>query len=100
MSLLVAFSPARTIMTGVAVLVAVALLKVVGEHQLELTLRWRRGREAEKSVGEELNPLRREGFVVMHGVPQRCEGIMERIVSGRTGTYLVETRARGYEREQ
>lgn len=99
-SILVALSPARTIMAGVAVLVAVALLKVVGERQLELALRWRRGWAAEKSVGEELNRLRRDGFVVMHDIPQRGEGNIDHIVSGPTGAYLIETKARAYEAQQ
>jgi hypothetical protein len=56
------------------VLAAVALLKVVGERKLEVALRRRRGWAAEKSVGEELNRLRSEGYIVMHDVRQPGEG--------------------------
>ena len=96
-SLLLALSPARTLVAGVAVLLAVGLLKVIGERKLDLAVRWRRGWVAERSVGEELNRLRWDGFIVMHDVPQRGEGNIDHIVSGPTGAYLIETKARGYQ---
>jgi len=96
-SLLHALSPARTIVGGVAVLLAVALLKVIGESKVELAVRFRRGWAAEKAVGEELNRLRNEGFVVMHDVEQAGEGNIDHIVSGSTGVYLIETKFRGYQ---
>jgi hypothetical protein len=99
-SLLLALSPARTLIAGVALLAAVAVLKVIGERKVELAVRWRRGWAAEKSVGNELNRLRRDGFVVMHDVPQRGEGNIDHIVSGPTGAYLIETKARGYQADQ
>jgi hypothetical protein len=99
-SLLLALSPARTLIAGVAVLGAVALLRVIGERKLELAVRWGRGAAAEKSVGGELNQLRRDGFIVMHDVPQRAEGNIDHIVSGPTGAYLIETKARGYQADQ
>jgi hypothetical protein len=79
------------------VLLAVGLLKVIGERKLDLAVRWRRGWVAERSVGEELNRLRWDGFIVMHDVPQRGEGNIDHIVSGPTGAYLIETKARGYQ---
>ena len=97
-SLLLALS--RTLIGGVAVLVAVALLKAIGERKLELAVRWRRGWAAEKSVGDELNRLRREGFIVMHDVAQRGEGNIDHVVSGPTGAYLIETKAGGYQADQ
>jgi hypothetical protein len=99
-SLLLALSPARTLMGGIAVLVSVALLKAIGERKLELAVRWRRGWAAETSVGDELNRLRRDGFIVMHDVPQRGEGNIDHIVSGPTGAYLIETKTRGYQADQ
>jgi len=36
----------------------------------------------------------------MHDVEQRGEGNIDHIVSGPTGVYLVETKARGYRPEQ
>jgi len=95
-SLLHALSPARTIAGGVAVLLAVALLKVVGESKVDLAVRFRRGWAVEKSVGEELNRLRKEGFIVMHDVLQPGEGNIDHIVGGPTGAYLIETKARSY----
>ena len=98
-SLVHALSPARTIIGGVAILLAVALLKVIGESKLDLAVRFRLGWAAEKSVGDELNLLRSDGFVVMHDIPQAGEGNIDHIVSGPTGIYLIETKARSYREE-
>jgi hypothetical protein len=98
-SLLHALSPNHTIIGGVAVLVAVALLKVIGERKLDLAVRWRKGWAAERSVGDEFNHLRGDGFIVMHDVPQRGEGNIDHI-SGPTGAYMIETKARGYQSDQ
>jgi hypothetical protein len=92
-----ALSPRRTIIGGLVILVAVGLMKLVGERQTDIALRWRRGAAAERSVGETLNLLRREGFIVMHDVEQSGEGNIDHIVSGPTGVYLIETKARGYQ---
>jgi hypothetical protein len=96
-SLLLAVSPARTLLGGLAVLAVVLLLKVVGDPKVELAVRWRRGWDAERSVGEELNLMRGEGCIVMHDLPQRGEGNIDHLVSGPTGAYLIETKARGYQ---
>jgi hypothetical protein len=99
-SLLLAVSPARTLLGCLAVLAVVALLKVVGDRKVDMAVRWRKGWAAEKSVGEELNRLRSNGFVVMHDVPQRGEVNIDHIVSGPTGVYLIETKARSYQDNQ
>jgi len=95
-----ALSPHRTIIGGVAVLVAVGLLKVIGERKIDIALRWARGAAAEESVGETLNLLRGEGFIVMHDVEQRGEGNIDHIVSGPAGVYLIEAKARSYRDDQ
>ncbi len=69
-----ALSPQKTLVAGLAVVIAVLLLKLVGERQLDLAIRFRRGAAAELSVGETLNLLRREGFIVMHDV-EHVDGI-------------------------
>jgi hypothetical protein len=96
-SLLLVLSPGRTLIGGVAVLAVVGLLKVIGDPKVELAARWRRGWKAEKSIGEELNRLRSEGFIVMHDVEQAGEGNIDHIVSGPTGVFMIETKARRYE---
>lgn len=99
-SFALALSSQKTLLAGLAVLAAVLLLGLVGERQLDFALRFRRGAAAELSVGETLNVLRGEGFVVMHDVEQTGEGNIDHIVSGCTGVYLIETKARGYLGEQ
>jgi len=55
------------------------------------------GALAEEAVGETLNELRRERWIVMHDVEQRYEGNIDHLVSGPNGVYLVETKLRRYE---
>jgi Nuclease-related domain len=59
--------------------------------------RWRRGARAEQAVGETLNELRREGWVLMHDIERAGEGNIDHIASGPTGVYLIETKNRRYE---
>jgi len=99
-SLVVALSPTRSVLAGAAVLVAIGLLKIIGERKSDLAVRWRRGWVAEKTVGEELNRLQRDGFIVTHDVPQRGEGNIDHIVRGPTAAYLIETKAQAYQHEQ
>lgn len=91
-----ALSPEKSMVGGLAVLALVGALKIVGERRLDLALRFRLGARAERSVGETLNELRREGYVVMHDVEQTGEGNIDHFVAGRTGAFLIETKARGY----
>jgi hypothetical protein len=57
---------------------------------------WALGAEAECAIGELLNELRREGFIVMHDVEQAYEGNIDHIVSGPTGVFMIESKARRY----
>lgn len=89
------FAHRTTIAIGaVAAILALALLY---KRQVDEAVFWLRGARAERSVGEELNELRREGFILMHDVEQAGEGNIDHIVSGPTGVYMVETKARRYE---
>jgi hypothetical protein len=55
------------------------------------------GAIAEREVGETLNELLREpGWVVMHDIERQGEGNIDHLVSGPTGVYLIETKARRY----
>jgi hypothetical protein len=55
------------------------------------------GAVAEQRVGETLEELRNEGWIVMHDIEQAHEGNIDHLVSGPNGIYLVETKARGYQ---
>jgi uncharacterized membrane protein YsdA (DUF1294 family) len=58
--------------------------------------RWVLGDKAERAIGELLNELRNEGFIVMHDVEQSGEGNIDHIVSGPTGVYMIESKAKRY----
>jgi Nuclease-related domain len=58
---------------------------------------WSLGERAERSIGELLNQLRSEGFIVMHDVEQAYEGNIDHIVSGSTGVFMIESKARRYD---
>jgi Holliday junction resolvase-like predicted endonuclease len=79
-----------------AVLAAKPYADRYGERHLLLF----RGAVAEYEVGETLNALRGEGWVVMHDVQQANEGNIDHIASGANGIYLVETKLRRYRDDQ
>lgn len=86
------------------VLAVVALLAMYSAGRLhdrrtELWRRWTTGANAETEVGTTLNELRRRGFVVLHDLEREGEGNVDHLVSGPTGVYLIETKARRYERK-
>jgi hypothetical protein len=56
------------------------------------------GALAERSVGETLNELQREHWVVMHDIEQQYEGNIDHLVSGPNGVYLVETKLHRYQK--
>jgi Nuclease-related domain len=82
-----------------AVLLAALLVAVKprADQAAEEVLRWLRGARAEESVGETLNELRREGWIVMHDIVQPGEGNVDHLISGPNGVYLIETKLRRYE---
>lgn len=77
-------------------LAAVFAAKPYADRYADKHVRLLRGARAERDVGETLNVLREEGWVVMHDVEQAGEGNIDHIVSGPTGVYLVETKASRY----
>ena len=86
------------------VLAVAAFLAMYGASRLfdrrtELSRRWTIGANAETAVGTTLNELRKQGFVVLHDVEHEGEGNVDHLVSGPTGVYLIETKARRYERK-
>jgi len=72
-------------------------LKPYAERYIDATFRWRGGAHAEEAVGETLDHLRRQGWVLMHDVEQAGEGNIDHIASGPTGVFLIETKQRRYE---
>jgi hypothetical protein len=72
-------------------------VKPYAEGFVDRTLNWMRGARAERAVGETLNGLRSDGWVVMHDIEQGGEGNIDHLVSGPNGVYLVETKERRYD---
>ncbi|HXV56226.1 MAG TPA: nuclease-related domain-containing protein [Gaiellaceae bacterium] len=92
---LLTWNPAP-IVSSVLLILAALGLRVLVNREADVALRWLRGARAETSVGEELNALRLEGFVILHDVDHRGEGNIDHLVSGPTGVFLVETKLRRY----
>jgi len=45
--------------------------------------------------GELLEEFRGEGFIAMHGIEQAGEGNIDHLVSGPTGVFMIESKAKG-----
>jgi hypothetical protein len=74
----------------------IVLWKLYAEKRADEAVHWLRGARAEEAVGEELDRLEGEGFVVKHDIEQKFDGNVDHFVSGPTGVYMIETKARGY----
>jgi Nuclease-related domain len=57
------------------------------------TVNWLKGSKAEEKVGGELDQLRREGWVVIHGLTTDWGGDVDHILCGPQGAYAVETKS-------
>jgi len=78
-------------------LLVVVAVKPHADRHADNYLRWLRGARAEESVGETLDELRREGWILMHDVEQDREGNIDHIASGPNGVFMIETKLRRYE---
>jgi Holliday junction resolvase-like predicted endonuclease len=88
----------RLSIVGSALFLSVVIAaKPYADRYVDKQLRWRKGAQAEEAVGETLNELRREGWVLMHDIERVGEGNIDHIASGPDGVFLVETKARRYE---
>jgi hypothetical protein len=93
---LLRWNPASIALSVLIIVLAVALGRRAN-CELDDASRWLWGARAETSVGEELNRLRGDGYVVLHDIEQRGEGNIDHVVSGPTGVFLVETKLRRYD---
>jgi hypothetical protein len=78
-------------------LAAVLLVRPYVEGYVDRHVRLRSGTRAEVAVGETLEQLRREEWIVMHDIERPGEANLDHIVSGPNGVFLIETKARRYE---
>ncbi len=81
--------------SAMVVTMMVALYRAADGQSAKME-RWLKGSNAEAAVGETLEALRWERYIVMHDVPQRGEGNVDHMVSGPNGVYLVETKFARY----
>jgi hypothetical protein len=72
-------------------------VKPTADAYVDRQLNWQRGAVAERAVGEVLNQLRYEGWIVMHDVEQAHEGNIDHLLSGPGGVFMIETKLRRYE---
>ena len=78
-------------------LVAFALLAgLLGDRRSKRAGPWSLGAQSEIAVGDVLDDLRCDGFVVMHDFEQSGEGNVDHLVSGPTGVFMIETKRSGY----
>lgn len=78
-------------------LAAVLLVRPYVEGYVDRHVRLRSGTRAEVAVGETLEQLRRDGWIVMHDIERPSEANLDHVVSGPNGVFLIETKARRYE---
>jgi hypothetical protein len=78
-------------------LAAIALVRPRAERYVDEHIRLSSGTHAEVAVGETLERLRGEGWIVMHDIERPGEANLDHVVSGSNGVYLIETKAHAYE---
>jgi Nuclease-related domain len=79
-------------------MVALALVAaLLAERRGDLAVRWTKGGRSEQAVGELLDVLGEEGYVVAHDLEQSFEGNIDHVVAGPNGAFLIETKHRRYE---
>jgi hypothetical protein len=89
-----------TIGAATLCLVLLFVLRPLARSYLDDDIRLTGGTRAEESVGQTLTELRREGWFVFHDIEQPGEGNVDHLVSGPSGVFMIETKARRYEDRQ
>ena len=78
------------------IVVLLAVIYWAAESDSVLMERGLKGRNGEGVVGEALEELRWEQYIVLHDVPFAGEGNIDHLVSGPNGVFLVETKFGSY----
>ena len=78
------------------IVVLLAVIYWAAESDSVLMERGLKGRNGEAVVGEALEGLRWERYIVLHDVPFPGQGNIDHLVSGPNGVYLVETKFGSY----
>ena len=74
----------------------VVLAARLADRRTDKAVRWTKGGRSEEAVGELLDSLCVEGYVVEHDIEQPWEGNVDHLVAGPTGVFLIETKHRRY----
>ena len=78
------------------VVILLAVIYWAADSDSALMARGVKGRNGELVVGEALEELRWEQYIVLHDVPFPGQGNIDHLVSGPNGVYLVETKFGSY----
>jgi hypothetical protein len=78
------------------IVVLLAVIYWAAESDSVLMERGLKGRNGEAVVGDALEGLRWEQYIVLHDIPFVGEGNIDHLVSGPNGVYLVETKFGSY----
>lgn len=78
------------------IVVLLAVIYWAAESDSVLMERGLKGRNGEGVVGEALEGLRWEQYIVLHDIPFAGEGNIDHLVSGPNGVYLVEAKFGSY----
>jgi hypothetical protein len=78
------------------IVVLLAVIYWAAESDSVLMERGLKGRNGEAVVGEALEDLRWERYIVLHDIPFTGEGNIDHLVSGPNGVYLVEAKFGSY----
>jgi hypothetical protein len=85
---------------GIVPALALLVVCVVGVRfatdRMDQAVPWAKGGNAEAAIGEDLNALRADGFVVLHDLEEIVGGNIDHLVCGPTGVFMVETKFRSY----
>jgi len=76
--------------------VLLAVIYWAAESDSVLMERGLKGRNGEAVVGEALEELRWERYIVLHDIPFAGEGNIDHLVSGPNGVYLIEAKLGSY----
>lgn len=85
------------IVPAAALLAVVLVARQFTLDRFEAGSPWEKGANGEEAVGELLNELRGEGYIVMHDLENVVNGNVDHLVSGPSGVFMVETKFRRYQ---
>jgi len=96
-SLILAFTRQLSLLESALLLIAVFAIRPFAHSYIDRHLLLTDGAAAEVAVGETLNELRHEGWIVMHDIERVGRANIDHLVCGPSGVFLIETKLRRYD---